>query len=482
MNGDASLSSLKLTGLTGDSRKVEPGYLFAAIPGTVLDGRRFIADAVERGATAVLTTPDITLADAGLEDRPDVTLIHDANPRRRLARLAAAFYSPQPEVTVAVTGTNGKTSVAQFTRQLWQAMSTNAAAIGTLGVAGDGFDSDEGLTTPDPVDLHAMLGRMKQAGIDHVALEASSHGLDQYRLDGVRFTAAAFTNLTRDHLDYHGSMEAYRSSKLRLFEELLSRGGSAVVNTAAAEHDQIANIAAERRLRCISYGLVNGQIRCVRHAARTGGFDLDLDVMGERFTVDFPLPGAFQVENALAALGLVMAAGADARHAAPNLARLTGVRGRMERAAILANGASVYVDYSHTPDSIATALTALRHHTEARLHIVFGCGGDRDPGKRPMMGEAARRNADVVFVTDDNPRTEDPAAIREAAMRGCPDAANIGDRREAILQAMRGLGPGDVLCIAGKGHEQGQVVDSTTLPFDDATVARDCAALLGDGA
>ena len=478
MNGDRNLSSLNLTGLTADSRKVEPGFLFAAIPGTVRDGRDFVQDALSRGASAILTTPDVSRSDLGIEDRTDVTLVHDANPRRRLARLAAAFNEPQPEIMVAVTGTNGKTSVAQFARQLWQANGNVSAAIGTLGIAADGFDSDKGLTTPDPVDLHALLGSMKRAGIDHVALEASSHGLDQYRLDGARFTAAAFTNLSRDHLDYHGTMEAYKASKLRLFEELLPSGGTAVVNTAAAEHDQIANIAAERKLRLISYGLVNGQIRCVKQAPRAAGFDLELDVMGERFNVDFPLPGLFQVENALAALGLVMASGADARHAAPNLARLTGVRGRMEHAATLENGAVVYVDYSHTPDSITSALKALRHHVGNRLHIVFGCGGDRDPGKRVMMGEASRTHADVVIVTDDNPRTEDPAAIREQAMEGCPDARNIGDRREAILEAMRSLEPGDVLCVAGKGHEQGQDVGDRVLPFDDVAVVRECAALL----
>lgn len=479
MNGDRNLSSLNLTGLTADSRKVQPGYLFAAIPGTELDGRNYIQDALGRGATAILTTPDVTLATIGIEGRDDVTLVHDGNPRRRLARLAAAFNEPQPEIMVAVTGTNGKTSVAQFTRQLWQAIGNKSAAIGTLGVVGDGFDNDKGLTTPDPVDLHTLLGEMKESGLDHVALEASSHGLDQYRLDGVRFAAAAFTNLTRDHLDYHGSMEAYKASKLRLFEELLTQGGTAVVNTAAMEHDQIANIANERKQRLISYGLVNGQIRCVHYAPSTAGFDLELDVFGERFTIDFPLPGAFQIENALAALGLVMATGADAQHAVPNLARLTGVRGRMERAAVMPNGAAVYVDYSHTPDSIETALKALRRHVRNHLHIVFGCGGDRDPGKRVMMGEAARKFADSAIVTDDNPRTEDPDHIRQMAMEGCPDAKNIGDRRAAILQAMQSLEPGDVLCVAGKGHEQGQDIGHTVIPFDDATVVRECAEELG---
>lgn len=483
MNGEGILPHVPITGLTADSRKVQPGYLFAAIPGLAQDGRNFIPDAIKKGAVAVLTTPDVTLESGWLGDtgKAAVTLVHDANPRRRLARMAAAYYAPQPEIMVAVTGTNGKTSVANFTRQLWSAIGNKAGAIGTLGVKAEGFDTDHGLTTPDPVDLHELLGRMKHDGFDHVAMEASSHGLDQYRLDGARFSAAAFTNLTRDHLDYHHTMDAYRASKMRLFEELLSPGGVAVVNSASTEHDRIANIAGERKLRLYSYGLRNGQIRCVKMEPRANGFDLEIDVFGERLAIDFPLPGAFQVENALAALGLVLATGSDLRHAGPNLARLTGVRGRMERAAVLKNGAAVYVDYSHTPDSIATVLKALRSHVRNRLHIVFGCGGDRDPGKRVLMGEAAAQYADQITVTDDNPRGEDPAEIRKQALEGCPGAANIGDRREAIFAAMRALEPGDVLCVAGKGHEQGQTIAGRTIPFDDASVVRDCAEALSGG-
>lgn len=483
MNGEGILPNVPITGLTADSRKVQPGYLFAAIPGLALDGRNFISDAIKKGAAAILTTPDVT-ADSpllGPKGKSAVTLVHDANPRRRLAKMAAAYFSPQPEVMVAVTGTNGKTSVANFARQLWQAIGNEAGAIGTLGVRAEGFDTDHGLTTPDPVDLHSLLGAMKQAGIDHVAMEASSHGLDQYRLDGARFSAAAFTNLSRDHLDYHHNMDAYRASKMRLFEELLAPGGVAVVNSASAEHDRIANIAGERKQRLYSYGLRNGQIRCVKMEPRANGFDLEIDVFGERLAIDFPLPGAFQVENALAALGLVLATGSDLRHAAPNLARLTGVRGRMERAAVLPNGAAVYVDYSHTPDSIVTVLKALRSHVGNRLHIVFGCGGDRDPGKRILMGRAAAQYADQVTVTDDNPRSEDPAEIRIQAMEGCPEAANIGDRREAIFAAMRALEPGDVLCVAGKGHEQGQTIAGRTVPFDDVSVVRECAKELAGG-
>lgn len=477
MNGERILPDLKLTGLTADSRKVGPGFLFAAVPGTRRDGRNYIRDALARGAIAVLAPPDVTAEAVG----PDVTLIHDANPRRRLARMAARFYAPQPDTCVAVTGTNGKTSVAEFVRQLWQAAGQDAVYVGTLGVRGGGFDASGGLTTPDPVELHRLLGDIRRAGINRVAMEASSHGLDMHRLDGVGFAAAAFTNLSRDHLDYHGTMEAYRAAKLRLFEELLTRGGTAVINAAALEFDTIANIAAERRLRVIAYGVEHGQIRCTRWTPRETGFDIELDVFGERYAIDFPLPGRFQLENALAALGLVMATGSEAAHAAPLLAQLSGVRGRLERAALMDNGAQVFVDYAHTPDALANVLSALRPHVSGRLFVVFGAGGDRDPGKRPLMGQAAAEHADIRIVTDDNPRGEAAATIRRQILDACPDAMEIGDRREAIDRAVRALGPGDVLCIAGKGHEQGQIVADRVVPFDDVTVARECIAEIDGG-
>ncbi len=477
------LPQIDLKGVTADSRRVRPGYLFAAIPGETRDGRDFIDDALARGASAVLSTPDVAADRVG----PNVTLIHDANPRRRYARIAAAFHRVQPDLMVAVTGTNGKTSVAEFTRQIWAAAGFSAASIGTLGlVRSDGALEDVGgpaMTTPDAADLHRQLADLARSGVRAASMEASSHGLDQYRLDGVRFSAAAFTNLSRDHLDYHGGMEAYRAAKLRLFEEILPKGGVAVVNTAAREHDAIANIAAERQQRVLSYGLNHGAIRCVSMKPHAGGFDLELDIRGERAAVDFPLPGAFQVENALAAIGLTIACGLEPRRAVGALSSLTGVRGRLERAAVLPNGAAVYVDYAHTPEAIETALRALRVHAQSRaLHIVFGCGGDRDPGKRPLMGQAAAANADRVVLTDDNPRNEEPAAIRAAAIPGCPAAIEIGDRRAAVENAMAALGPGDILCVAGKGHEQGQTVGDVVHPFDDATVARDCAKTMAESA
>lgn len=477
MTNELTLPRITLAGMSADSRKIKPGFLFAAIPGTVADGRQFIDDAIAKGATAILAPPDIKSEDVGSE----VTLITDANPRRRLARMAAEFYSPQPEHTIAVTGTNGKTSVASFTQQLWEKLGNKAAYIGTLGVRGEGFDQDGGLTTPDPVDLHELLGRMQRAGINHVAMEASSHGLDMHRLDGLNVQAAAFTNLSRDHLDYHGSMEAYRTAKLRLFEELLVRGGTSVINTGAQEYDRIANIAAERSQKVLSYGLQNGQLRTIRRRVSPGGFDLEIDILGTRHSVSFPLPGLFQIENALAALGLVIATGADPEEAAPLLSALSGVPGRLQPVATLENGAAVYVDYAHTPDALSTVLKALRPHATGKLHVTFGCGGDRDKGKRPMMGGIAHELADRCIVTDDNPRGEDPATIRKEVLAACPEADDIGDRREAILHAMKSLNAGDVLCVAGKGHEQGQTVGDRVIPFDDATCVRECAKSLPGG-
>lgn len=483
MDTDAAMTAtdaeIEITGLTADSRAVEPGFLFAAIPGVLRDGRDFIPDAVARGARAILAPPDLDRARL-----PDgVTLIADANPRRRLARMAARFHAPQPDAVVAVTGTNGKTSVASFTRQIWTVLGLPAASLGTLGLVAPGRDGGPGLTTPDPVALHRMLAELALDGVGHVAMEASSHGLDQHRLDGLDLVAAGFTNLTRDHLDYHGTMEAYRAAKLRLFEDLLPRGGTAVVNTAAAEYDAIVNIARERGQRVLAYGIEHGNLRAVTLTPHGGGFRAVLDVLGERFDVDFPLPGRFQVENALCALGLVLACGAAPARAVPALARLTGVPGRLEFVGRGAAGAPVYVDYAHTPDALETVLKTLRAHTRARLHVVFGCGGDRDRGKRPEMGRAARAHADVVVVTDDNPRCEPAGRIRQDVLQGCPDAADIGDRGEAIYRAVRALNAGDVLVIAGKGHEQGQVVGDATLPFDDRDAAREAIArLAGEGA
>ncbi len=461
-----------LSGLTADSRAVAPGFLFAALPGAKADGRTFIADAVARGAVAVLAPAGTTWP----EGVPPVPLLTAADPRRALALLAAGFHAAAPATLVAVTGTNGKTSTVDFLRQLWTLEGFRAASLGTLGLVAPGLPPGESLTTPDPVVLHAMLARLARAGVTHAAMEASSHGLDQRRLDGVRLAAAGFSNLTRDHLDYHGTMAGYRAAKLRLFDTLLPAGGTAVANADMDRETLLAlrAVAALRGLRLLTVGEAGDDLRLLRQVPLPDGQELDIAAFGARGTVRLALPGRFQADNALLALGLALAAGMAADRALALLPRLAGVRGRMELAARLPNGAAVYVDYAHTPDALERLLAALRPHVApgARLHVLFGAGGDRDPGKRPLMGEAAARHADLVWVTDDNPRSENPAAIRRAVLAGCPAGIDAGDRAGAIAKALAALGPGDVLAVAGKGHESGQTIGGMTYPFDDASVVR----------
>jgi len=463
-----------ILGLTADSRDVRPGFLFAALPGSRLDGRAFIADAVAKGAAAILTTPD-----AAIDDCP-VDLVCDAEPRRRLARMAARFYGPQPETVVAVTGTNGKTSVAEFTRQIWNHAGLSAASLGTLGLTVDGETRGPSLTTPDPVRLHEVLHDLVEVSVEHAALEASSHGLDQSRLDGVEIKAAAFTNLTRDHLDYHGDMDAYRTAKIGLFARVMAPGGTAVLNLDSPEFETFREASARRRHRIVSYGARPGaDLRIVNRQPRPTGQLLEIIAGGQSHAIELQLIGDFQAWNALAALGLAVSTGLPMEEALPALADLAGVRGRMERVAVLANGAAIYVDYAHTPDALETVLKAVRPHTDGQLWCVFGCGGDRDPGKRPMMGATVAKHADRPIVTDDNPRSENPALIRAAALAACKGGVEIGDRRTAIHESVARLAPGDVLVIAGKGHEQGQEIDGVNHPFDDATVAREAVAALG---
>ena len=447
-----------VVGITADSRAVRPGYLFAALPGVKADGRRFIADAVAKGAVAVLA-PEGTVWPPGVPPR---RLITAADARAKLAELAVEFFGRLPERLVAVTGTNGKTSTADFLRQIFTLAGRKAASIGTLGVIAPGHEPSGSLTTPDPVTLAQTLAALAREGVNDVAMEASSHGLDQHRLDGLRFAAAGFTNLTRDHLDYHGSMEAYGAAKLRLFEALLKRGGAA---RAMADLDPV--ILARLRALAAVNGQHFGLVAVERVEPRPDG--QLVQVNGQ--TVELHLPGRFQADNAALAASLAEAAGvADAFSYLPHL---HGVRGRLERALVLPNNAAAYVDYAHTPDAIARVLAALRPHATGRLHIVFGAGGDRDAGKRPLMGAAAAQGADMVFVTDDNPRSEDPALIRQAIMAACPGAIEIGDRRAAIGAALAVLRAGDVLVVAGKGHEQGQIVQGEVIPFDDASVIRE---------
>jgi UDP-N-acetylmuramoyl-L-alanyl-D-glutamate--2,6-diaminopimelate ligase len=459
---------LEISGITADSRRVAPGYLFAALPGSRVDGRSFIADAVSRGAVAVLA-PAGTAWPPGVPPRP---LLEDPEPRRRLAQLAAGLAGSQPRTVVAVTGTNGKTSTVEFLRQIWTAAGKRAASLGTLGLIAPGFDPGPGLTTPDPVNLAESLAQLAGAGVQHAAIEASSHGLDQFRLDGVRLAAGAFTNLTRDHLDYHRSEAAYRIAKLRLFTELLPAGAPVVASSDmdAETLSALTDVARHRRLDLRTVGEVGSTIRLLAADPRPDGQVLRIDMAGVQREIVLPLPGRFQADNALMAAALAAALGE--RDVLDRLATLRGVRGRLELAARLPNGAAVYVDYAHTPDALERLLTALRPHTTGRLHVVFGAGGDRDRGKRPLMGAAAARLADVAIVTDDNPRSEDPAAIRAAVLAACPGGREIGDRAKAIAEALNGLASGDVLAVAGKGHEQGQTVGNTVIPFDDVDVVR----------
>lgn len=471
-----------LRGLTADSRAVAPGFLFAALPGSRTDGRAFIAEAVARGAAAVLAPEGLAWPE-GVPARP---LITDADPRRALALMAAALHGgAQPATVVAVTGTNGKTSTVDFLRQLWALDGGRAASLGTLGLVAEGFDPGPSLTTPDPVALHATLAALARAGVERAAMEASSHGLDQRRLDGVRLAAAGFTNLTRDHLDYHGGMDAYRAAKLRLFDALLEAGRPAVANAdmEAKTLDALRAAAARRGLPLLTVGEAGRDVRLLRQTPLPDGQVLAVEAFGaRRDTLRLALPGRVQADNALLALALAVATGMDPGRAIGLLPRLAGVRGRMELAARLPNGAAVYVDYAHTPDALERLLAALRPHVSegGRLHVVFGAGGDRDPGKRPLMGAACARLADRCWVTDDNPRSESPAAIRAAVLAGCPGGVDAGDRRAAIAAAIADLRRGEVLAVAGKGHESGQTVGGVTTPFDDAAVVREIAG--GGGA
>jgi UDP-N-acetylmuramoyl-L-alanyl-D-glutamate--2,6-diaminopimelate ligase len=466
---------VEITGITADSRQVEPGFLFAALAGAQRDGRKFAADAASSGAAAILTDAAEAL-NLDAAERGRVALITDMNPHRLLALLAARFYRRQPKTIAAVTGTNGKTSVAHFTREIWTALGHKAASLGTLGLVTPQGRRTGALTTPDPVALHRDLAELAEAGIDHAAVEASSHGLAQYRLDGVRVAAAAFTNLTRDHLDYHGDMESYRAAKERLFADLLVAGGGAVLNADSPEFNRLAGLCRERGGRVLAYGAAEGaELRLTGREPLPHGQRIALDVLGERRELVLPLVGDFQAMNVLAALGLVIATGSGPAAALGTLETLTGVPGRLQRVGDK-DGAPVFVDYAHTPDALRTVLTAVRPHTAKRLLVVFGAGGDRDRGKRPLMGEVAVTLADRVYVTDDNSRSEDPAAIRRAILAAAPGAVEIGDRRAAIEVATGDLRAGDLLVIAGKGHETGQIVGGRVLPFDDAVVAGEALA------
>jgi UDP-N-acetylmuramoyl-L-alanyl-D-glutamate--2,6-diaminopimelate ligase len=463
----------EIAGLTADSRAVAAGFLFAALPGVNADGRAFIADALKKGAVAVLGPSAIrgTIAN-------DVAAIIDDNPRQRLAQIASRFYGRQPQTIVAVTGTNGKTSIASFVRQIWAQLGHRSASFGTVGVVTDTKTQPLTHTTPDPIEIHRILAELAGEGIEHVAFEASSHGLAQYRVDGVELKAAAFTNLTRDHLDYHPTFEAYEQAKLRLFSEVLPPDGVAVINADSPSSDVFAKVARARGQRPIMVGLAGNDLNLLERSPRGDGQHLVVRWNGREHKIDLPLAGGFQASNALIAAGLVLGLGGEAGDVFGALQSIKGAPGRLEKVATSPTGAAIYVDYAHTPDAIETVLQALRPHTEGKLWIVFGCGGDRDPGKRPLMGAAAARFADKLIVTDDNPRTEDPALIRKAVMAKANGANEIGDRAKAIETAIAALNAGDVLVIAGKGHEAGQIIGRETKPFNDSEVARATALRL----
>jgi UDP-N-acetylmuramyl-tripeptide synthetase len=460
---DRALGDRAIAGLAFDSRKTAPGDVFFALAGAKDDGLKHVGEAVAKGAAAIVAER--------WAETPDAAFVHVADARAALAHAAARFYPRQPETIVAVTGTSGKTSVTAFVRQIWQALGREAASIGTIGVVSRPLTVYGSLTTPDPIALHELLDRLASKDVTNLAIEASSHGLDQKRLDGVRLAAGAFTNLTRDHMDYHATVEVYLTAKLRLFQDLLHVGAPAVVDADSDIAPRVIAAGQARGLRLVTVGAKGETIR-LNGVVRDGLSSLlDLQFGGRGFRVKFPLAGDFQISNALVAAGLCIATGGDADAVFGALQALKGAPGRLERIGDV-RGASVFVDYAHKPDALEKAIAALRPFVRGRLVLVFGCGGDRDPGKRPIMGEIAARFADVTIVTDDNPRSENPAAIRAAILASAPSAIEISDRAASIREGVAMLRDGDVLLIAGKGHETGQIIGDRTLPFSDADEAR----------
>ena len=461
-------AAASVTGFAIDHRKVAPGTVFGAFQGARVNGEDYIEAAIAAGAVAVVARPGAVVR--------GVPHIADDEPRRLFAQMAAKFFAPFPATCVAVTGTNGKTSTVELTRQLWHMLGHKAASIGTLGVTTSVDQVSTGLTTPDIVTFLSNMAGLCKEGITHAAFEASSHGLAQYRTEGLPVAAGAFTNLSRDHLDYHGDMDSYFEAKMRLFDEVVDEGGAAVIWADDPRSEQVAERAARRGLTLFTVGEKGKALRLASRRPTPLGQSLTIALAdGTEHRIELPLIGAYQAANALVAAGLVMATGTEFAALAPLLSRLQPVRGRLERAVLTRAGAPVYVDYAHTPDGLRAAIEALRPHVKGRLIVLFGAGGDRDAGKRPLMGRTAMDLADHVIVTDDNPRSEDPIAIRAAIMAGAPDAEEIGGRRAAIAAAIAQAGADDIVLLAGKGHEQGQVIGDRVLPFDDVTVARECA-------
>lgn len=466
----AQEKDIEINGLTSDSRSVQPGFLFAALPGSQVDGTQFISSAIAGGAETLLVPDDFKPTTALPSN---LTIIKAPNPKRTFAEFAAQFYKKQPLHLSAVTGTNGKTSVAWFTQSLWEKLGHRAASFGTLGATPKSVTSENiALTTPDTVTLHKALRDAVERNFQHLVIEASSHGLEQHRLDGLSITSAAFTNLSRDHIDYHGTMSAYLEAKKRLFSDLLPSSGTAVLNADIPEFRALLDVCNN----AFSYGFSGKELKLLNQRPTTAGQELELEIFGNRETLSIPLIGSFQAMNIICSLGLAVAEGADVSAATSQLTSLSGVPGRLEQTATDQQGSkSVIVDYAHTPDALENAINALKPHCENRLIVVFGCGGDRDKGKRPQMGAVAERLADVAIVTDDNPRSEDPALIRAEALAAAPSAKDIGDRKKAIYEAMSLAGDGDIVLIAGKGHETGQTIGTQTIPFDDKEVTQAAA-------
>jgi len=463
-------SNPEIKGISADSRLIKPGFLFAALPGHKKDGRRFIADAIARGASAILAAKGSKPPSGAI----NLPLITSTDPRQSLAIFASRFYPIQPNISVAVTGTNGKTSVAWFTKRLWSALGYKAASIGTLGVdtGKNTLSSVGGLTTADPVTLHQTLQSLAISNINAVILEASSHGLDQRRLDGVRLRAGAFTNLSRDHLDYHKNMSSYRAAKRRLFDRLLPDGTTAVLHSDTKEYEEWKTISRNRGLEIISYGKTGADLKLINTKPNGQGQKLTVKIMNRIHEISVPIAGSFQAENILCAIGLVLACGEDTEKVVAAASKLTTPIGRMELVGTLENNASIYVDYAHTPAALEAALNALRKHTQNKLHLIFGCGGNRDTGKREEMGKIADKLADEIIISDDNPRNEDSKSIRSQIATRCPHAIDIGDRKEAINTAIQRLSSGDTLIIAGKGHESDQIVGNTISKCNDRDIVQ----------
>ncbi len=454
--------NIEITGISADSRTVKAGFLFAALPGSVVDGAKFIGQAVDNGAVAILAGHQAKIA---VPD--DVAVLRSDQPRAALAQMAARFFETQPDCIAAVTGTNGKSSVVAFVRQMWEAMGMRAASLGTVGIDYPGGFSKLEHTTPDPVALHEALAKLAGDHVDHLALEASSHGLEQKRLDGIKICVGAFTNFSQDHLDYHKTFDAYFAAKMRLFDQLLCRGGAAVLNADCKDADKVRAHMEKHDVRIISVGALGDDLKLLAQSPLGLGQVLKIRGREQTYKVFLPLVGEFQASNALVAAGMVIAAGGSEVVAVKTFENLKGAKGRLELVDRTKEGAAIFVDFAHTPQALELSLKALRPLADNKLVVVFGCGGDRDKGKRPLMGKIAAQLADVVYLTDDNPRSEDAARIRADALVGCPDAVEIGDRQKAISAAIGGLKKGDVLLIAGKGHEEGQIIGDKTIAFSD---------------